>query len=1019
MENNFFIKELGFNHLKNKLPTEIEGKIEGVDRVHYSGNLPAVFFKEVKNFEPNTLKEIAKLQKQIWNNSSVVFLYVTSLAEIRIYNCNEKPVFSKDNQELQQNLDKKLIESCTKNDKEKLKKIHHIFSAIAVDSGSIWTSEADYAKKIKLQTKVDTYLVKSLIELAEKLTKSIENEEIIHSLLMRSIFIMYLQDRNAIPQVIWDEVGNNDFLNILDDHSKTYKLFEIISNNFNGNAFPLIENEKNTVLKEHLEHLKHCLTDGDIKTEQQKLFDDWRLFDFSLIRIEMLSEIYENFLEKFNPDKQRKTGTYYTPPSLVELVLNNILPENENEYNKKILDPACGSGIFLAMAYKRIVNRWKRATNKEPDFTTLSKLLTDNIYGVEIDKKSIKVAAFSLYLSMLDLLDPKDVWLDDDKMFPYLIYDEESNHPDDKKGSNLFRTDTIKENGKFEKIKYDLIIGNPPFGTTELEKNIQKYCSDHSFDKQYVIPFIHKSAGLANNGKVALLFNTKILTNNKATAQNFRKWLFNSNYVEKIYNLSILRKAPKNFGGQLFSSATVPVSIVFFQKELPEKGENTIEYWAPTTFIKNHIAEGVVVDSTDIKYLPRKICQEAESKIWKIAQWGTMGDYYLIQKFLRKNSITEIVHPDNNGVGFQLIDSTTKKPIANKFLKEMPFILPEEIECYKTPIEQTNDINNCIKTKASKEYYEKYYGQDDLPMIDVFRRIGKQNTFKSPHILIKEGLKRNKICASYFDYDCSFNSKVFGIHHQDSSLLKALTCYINSSISSYFLFMHSASWGIEREEIKPNDIKQLPLIPNTIIEALNKHLDNIETTVFSDNQNYSIINLIDELIFESFDLTVKEKTLIKDFILFKHDLFFKGQNSIALHPIAPQKPETIPYAKMLCNEINDFLKIGDFKVNARVYNVSPYTSLCMVVLQFVDKNKVTTPALIESDNEFQKDLKKVDEFTLSKYAQNIYIRKQVRYSDDDTIYLVKPNQKRFWTRSQAIDDANTIINEISAINDGE
>jgi len=1014
MENNFFIKELGFNQLTNELPTDIKRKIDGVDRVHYSGDLPAIFFKEVANFEAEKLREISELQKQIWNNSSVVFLYVTSSAEIRIYNCNEKPVYFKDDYELKQNLEDKLIESCTKNDSKKLNQLKNIFSAISIDCGSIWTSEEGYAKKIKLQTKVDSFLVKSLISLAKKLSDDIVDEETIHSLIMRSIFIMYLQDRNAIPQVIWDKVGDNDFLKILEDHDKTYKLFEIISENFNGNAFPLIEGEKETVTDKHLGYLKNCLTDGDINSTQGKLFN-WKLFNFKLIRIEMLSEIYENFLGQFNPEKQRKTGTYYTPPSLVEIVLNNVLPQKSNEYNKKVIDPACGSGIFLAMAYKRIVNRWKRKTQEEPDFAILSKLLTDNIYGVELDKKSIKVAAFSLYLSMLDFLDPKDVWLDADKKFPYLIYDEEPIHPDDKKGRNLFRTDTINKNGKFENIKYDLVIGNPPFGTIGLKKNIQKYCSQYSFDKQYVIPFIHKSAELAKYGKVALLFNTKILTNNKDTAQNFRKWLFNSNYVEKIYNLSILRKAPKNFGGQLFSSATVPVSIVFFQKNLPEKTESTIEYWAPTTFVKNHVAEGVVVDSTDIKYLPRKICQQANSKIWKIAQWGTLGDYYLIQKIFGIRPFLDIVQQDDNGVGFQLIDSTTKKPIVNKQLKEMPFILPEKMEFYKTPIERTDYINNCIKTKASKEYYEKYYGQNNLPLIDVFRRIGKPNTFKSPHILVKEGLKQNKVCASYFDYDCTFNSKVYGIHHIDSSLLKALTCYINSSIAAYFLFMHSASWGVEREEIKPNDVKQLPQLSTIIIEKLSEHFNRIETSYFSDNSSF--IGHIDELVFESFDLDIKEKNLIKDFVLFKQDLFFNGQTSIALRPIAPKAPETMAYAEMLCNEMNGFLKIGDFKVNARVYNVSPYTPLCMVVLHFVNKDEATNPILIESDNEFQNNLKKVDEFTLSEYAQNIYIRKQVRYTDKETIYFVKPNQKRFWTRSQAIDDANTIINELSAIND--
>ena len=44
---------------------------------------------------------------------------------------------------------------------------------------------------------------------------------------------------------------------------------------------------------------------------------------------------------------------------------------------------------------------------------------------------------------------------------------------------------------------------------------------------------------------------------------------------------------------------------------------------------------------------------------------------------------------------------------------------------------------------------------------------------------------------------------------------------------------------------------------------------------------------------------------------------------------------------------------------------------------------------------------------MNKYLHN------VNYYDTDKIYLIKPNQKRFWTRSQAIDDALSLVMEIA------
>jgi type I restriction-modification system DNA methylase subunit len=1025
MNSNYFIKKLGFAFDNQTISYDIKllANNIGVDAVHCSGEFPAVFFKEVSDFNIDNLKEIAKIQRKIWNNSSVVFLYVVSPVEIRIYNCNETPVFfNNENLQIDKELKEREIETCKKSDKETLLTIINLFSAIAIDSGKVWISE--YSSKIKLQTKVDRYLVNSLLKLAKKLSNDIEDDEIIHSLLMRSIFIMYLQDRKAVPIEIWDIIGENDFLKILDDRTKTYILFREIEIHFNGNVFPISTSELNSIKETHLKLLKHCLIDGDINLCQQKLFNNWRLFSFDFIRIELLSEIYENFLNEFDPIRKKETGTYYTPPSLVELVLDNVLPKGGTNYKLKIIDPACGSGIFLSLAYKRIINYWKnKHPNRKLSFTLLSEIMQNSIYGVEIDSKSIKVAAFSLYLALLDFLEPRDVWLKNEERFPYLIKDLNSDRDNDKKGNNLFCTDTIIENGDFEIINYDIVIGNPPFGTKKLPDNIKKYCEENSFDKQFVIPFIHKSVKLSPKGKIALLFNTKLLTNTKQTAQNFRRWLFNDNYVEKVYNLSILRKAPKDFGGHLFSSATVPVSIVCFRKNPPKNPQPTVEYWAPKTFIKNHVAEGVLIDNTDIKYLPREICQQPDTKIWKIAQWGTMADYFLIEKLRVFPVLNDLLDSNNNGVGLQTLDSTTKNPIQNREIGKIPFILPERINRFYTNINNTDSINSSAKTKKTKELYLEYYEKnkfEKIEQIDVFRRIGILNAYKSPHVLIKEGLLDNKVCASYLDYDVSFNSKVYGIYHEDKSLLKALTSYINSDFVTYFLFLTSASWGIEREEIKPIELRKIPQLPTGSFQYLSTKVDEIirnDGLLFESNDE--IQNQLNNAIFDFLEINEKEKIIIKDLIDYPLSLFFKGKDSIALKPIASKKPETFSYAEMLCNEINGFLKSGDFKVNAKVYLVSPNTPLSMVVLKFVSISEIALPKLINSTGGFEENLTKINNYTLQEYSQNIYVRKQVRYYEGDTIFIIKPNQKRFWTRSQGIEDAASVINELIAMDDDE
>ena len=68
----------------------------GIDEVYFlsdeENSYPALFLKQVTNFEAATLKDITEIQRKAWNYKKVLFLYVYSDTEIRIYNCLEKPV---------------------------------------------------------------------------------------------------------------------------------------------------------------------------------------------------------------------------------------------------------------------------------------------------------------------------------------------------------------------------------------------------------------------------------------------------------------------------------------------------------------------------------------------------------------------------------------------------------------------------------------------------------------------------------------------------------------------------------------------------------------------------------------------------------------------------------------------------------------------------------------------------------------------------------------------------------------
>lgn len=1019
MSANFFYKKLGYEQLVKCSDIPVSnpeyrelGEI-GADKVYFSGDFPAILFKEVQAFNIDALRQISEIQHKAWNYRKVMFLFAVSDTEIRIYNCHEKPKYINPDSDYDKELSSYQIFSSTKDDETKIEILVEIFSRIGVDSGSLWTSDYNLRDEINVQKRIDRYLVESLLRTADALKKDIKDINIIHGLLMRSLFILYLEDKGAAKEAgLYKEIKKDaeSYFDILDDVDATYKLFAKLQDHFNGNVFPVIENEQLKVKKEHLEKIKNCFIDGDI-SGQPKLFENWRIFKFDFIQIELLSEVYENFLGELDAKKEK--GQFYTSYTLVELILNDKLPiKNETNYNVKILDPACGSGIFLVESYKRLIRRWK---NKNPEkvitFKELNDILVKNIFGIEIDPLAIKVTAFSLYLALVEHLNPKKLWIDKTNKFPYLINNPKDVSIKGREGKNLWCRDTIGEVNPDDFEKVNLVVGNPPFGTKKLSKSIMDYCVKHNFGKEMVLPFLHKSVDFCPNGNIALIFNAKVLTNTEKPFQNFRQWLLNENYVEKVYNLSIFRKVPKNFGGQLFTSAVGPICIVYFQKNPPQKTSDTIEYWAPKTYIKSNLVDGVLIDNTDIKFLPRTECQIPDTKIWKIAMWGSIADFYFLKSLSNAPVLKQFLQQKHikKGLGLQFLDNSTKKIIKDKAIPQK-YILPKHIDRYYT--DYFSELKDGLSEK-SKKIYAKYHGinTEQLNRIYDFRRLGAIEAYKAPHILIKEGLKDWKVCASFVQETCSFNSKVLGFHHNDEKMLKGLTCYLNSKLAAYFLFMISASIGIEREELKPNEYYQLPFsFKDNDMYCLSEILDKYLDFNLLEQKNHIKIfeSEIDDLIFSLCHISEKNRFLISDAFEYSFSMLIEGGKSKAFH--RTQSDDNMAYAKMLRLELNNFYSETNHKINITIYDVQRHDPLNLVVLQFCNEEK---PIIVKQTNKLSSLLKKLDKYSIQEKGKNLYVQKQFRYYDNDKIYLIKPNQKRFWTHSQAIDDALSLIVEIA------
>ena len=151
---------------------------------------------------------------------------------------------------------------------------------------------------------------------------------------------------------------------------------------------------------------------GDDPGTGQLVFD-FGIYDFSLIPIETLSVIYEQFLHAPNAQGTsagKQSGAFYTPIPLVNFMLEELDSLHPFRKGMKVLDPSCGSGAFLVQCYRRIIEQDEEFVPGEPMRPAhLRDLLESHIFGIDRDGDACRVAELSLSLSLLDYVHPPDL----------------------------------------------------------------------------------------------------------------------------------------------------------------------------------------------------------------------------------------------------------------------------------------------------------------------------------------------------------------------------------------------------------------------------------------------------------------------------------------------------------------------------------------------------------------------------------------------------------------------------------
>ena len=182
------------------------------------------------------------------------------------------------------------------------------------------------------------------------------------------------------------------------DPAKVLKLLSALQEKFRGDLFSL---PGDVTLDS--EHLASFATLVEAKTLKRQRYL-WEQYSFEHLPVEVISRLYQRFVSNGH-------GAFYTPPILATMLLDHALPYDKLNGKERILDPSCGSGIFLVGAFKRLVNVWRFQHGwQAPKVSALKDVLRNSIFGIELHPGAVDLAAFSLALAICDALKPNVIW---------------------------------------------------------------------------------------------------------------------------------------------------------------------------------------------------------------------------------------------------------------------------------------------------------------------------------------------------------------------------------------------------------------------------------------------------------------------------------------------------------------------------------------------------------------------------------------------------------------------------------
>ncbi len=866
------------------------------------------------------------------------------------------------------------------------------FTYFNLVTGKTWEK---YRSEFDAENRIDFHLLSNIKAARNILIDKSLSPDLANSLIGKVIFVRYLIDREI--KLDFEQEGtsrewtNDEFCGIISDKNQLKNFFKYLTEKFNGDLFPISYDEIDSISIECLSVIVDLLSGGYVATGQQSLFE---FYDFSIIPVEFISNVYELFIGQVEQEKQ---GAYYTPLFLVDYMLAETVEkkfQQQESFDCKVLDPACGSGIFLVETLRKIIEKYQKINPKYLQNAArykedLKKLASDCLFGIDKDQSAVNVAIFSIYLTLLDYQKPSDI---ETFTFPFLI---DNNFF----VSDFFDTDA-EFNDIFKEIDFDFILGNPPWKRgkgVEGKPRFVKYINDRKkleakekrakqieiSNAEIAQAFVLRVSDFSSTKtKISLIVTSKIFYN--IHGSGFRQYLLDRFTLKRVFELAPVRKEVFNKSND---KAIGPPAILFYRYSTSKNtDENIVEHITlkPSRFFS--LFKVFTINRGDYKQVSQKNLKDFDY-LWKVLVYGSYLDFNLIKRLKDKDSYSTIgdviADEDKFLVGQGAMVGGGDDNEASHLLGK-PFL------------DTRKDIESFWVNPNPGNKWE----------FETAHRPREKKLYKAPFVLITGGNDTSfRSVSAVSETDAVFRSSLTAIKSDinNTDVLKSICGILNSSFFSYYGLQTFSSLGIEREETHDSEKFTVPFtesaeIASTVssISEL-KMLEHSELSVFAPNTSSEMnqkIKELDSAVISALSLSEIEKDIL-DYsvnvtipIIMRHDGYedlFKPLSSSELGE----------YVEVFFDQLNPIYETMNQKLVLQIQYSDQILGLFFKAIPFdvdsipIRRNEVEDSAILNF----------LTSLGTEKITDRLFVQKDIRGFEPDGFYLIKPNERKLWHKA--------------------